>query len=89
MENNKLWFRAKRYGWGWVPSSWQGWLITLLYIAGLVWSGFRAGILAAGASEPNTYFFTQYIAGVIALTVIMIAICYRKGEKPGWHWGDK
>jgi hypothetical protein len=24
------WFRRKRLGWGWTPSSWQGWAVTLL-----------------------------------------------------------
>lgn len=26
----KYWFPAKRYGWGWgIPSSWQGWAVLL------------------------------------------------------------
>ena len=24
------WFRAKRFGWGWTPITWEGWLVTLL-----------------------------------------------------------
>jgi len=32
-----LWFRAKNYGWGWYPSSWQGWLILLVYVGFLVY----------------------------------------------------
>lgn len=26
------WFRRKRFGYGWTPSSWEGWLATLLFV---------------------------------------------------------
>lgn len=32
MKNN-YWFRKKKYGWGWVPNSWQGWLVIFLWTA--------------------------------------------------------
>jgi hypothetical protein len=28
----KKWFVRKKYGWGWTPASWQGWLLIALYI---------------------------------------------------------
>lgn len=27
------WFKAKPFGWGWTPVTWQGWLVILVYIA--------------------------------------------------------
>ncbi len=27
------WFRPKRYGWGFTPVSWQGWVLTGAYVA--------------------------------------------------------
>ena len=30
------WFQRRRIGLGWRPASWQGWLITLLAVAGIV-----------------------------------------------------
>ena len=36
MENKKLWFRAKRYGWGWYPCSWQGWAVLAMYVFALL-----------------------------------------------------
>jgi hypothetical protein len=27
------WFRSKRFGWGLQPISWQGWLLTIVYVA--------------------------------------------------------
>jgi hypothetical protein len=26
------WFGRKKYGWGWGPTSWQGWLILAVYV---------------------------------------------------------
>ena len=25
------WFGPKRWGWGWTPASWQGWMVTLAF----------------------------------------------------------
>lgn len=25
------WFKAKLYGWGWTPVTWQGWCVILVY----------------------------------------------------------
>ena len=32
----KLWFRSRRYGWGWEPASIEGWLVLLAFIAAVV-----------------------------------------------------
>ncbi len=40
---NKYWFRKRRgiltkdMGWGWRPTSWQGWLITLGFVFFIFW----------------------------------------------------
>ena len=34
--NSKLWFKAKRYGWGWTPSAWQGWMVLLVYLVSVL-----------------------------------------------------
>ena len=28
----QLWFKAKKYGYGWYPATWQGWLVILVYL---------------------------------------------------------
>mgnify|MGYP001573239736 CR=1 FL=1 len=74
----KLWFKNKRYGWGWSPASWEGWLVTAIFI-----------LLAVGVGliySPESGFF------FVALTVLvgaLIFICYATGETPEWRWGDK
>ena len=51
------WFEPRRGGWGWNPISWQGWAITLAFIALALWTitafegrpGLEVAILAPAA----------------------------------------
>ncbi len=79
--DKKIWFPAKRYGWGWGPPvTWQGWLVLFGYLA--------LSVLGAVFFFPprQPYAFAAY---EIALTCILIIICWLKGEPPKWRWGDK
>lgn len=76
------WFKRKLFGWGWTPVKWQGWLLLVLYVAALV-----------GLSLPiEEYSSTReivinFILPFAFLTVALLLICYRKGERPRWQWG--
>lgn len=80
-----LWFKAKRYGWGWTPSTWQGWLSLAIYIA-LEFGDFSL-IDARSHSVSDT--LITFIPDTIILTGFFILLCYKTGEKPGWRWGNK
>ncbi len=80
----KLWFKAKEYGWGWVPVTWQGWAVTVGYVVLAVLFGFTID----ENSPPQEIVFT-FIFPVAMLTALLIRIAYVKGEKPGWRWGSK
>lgn len=83
---NKLWFRAKTYGWGWVPCSWEGWLVILAYVLAVLFYMIRT----LDAQLNGDYGAPLYHHLLIALTTaLLIWICYKKGEKPGWRWGKK
>ena len=30
------WFKRKLYGWGWTPARWQGWVVLVVYIIGVM-----------------------------------------------------
>ncbi|WP_417071154.1 hypothetical protein [Niveibacterium terrae] len=80
-ESKKYWFPKKRYGWGWgLPVAWQGWLVLAIY----------AVLLAVGAAEllpeRGPAVFLTY-SGLV--TLVLIAICWIKGEPPQWKWGDR
>ena len=76
------WFKAKLYGWGWVPVTWQGWLVTVVFMIALLAIGFTVD---ENASSQDIAF--TFILPLILLTATMIRICYTKGEKPRWQWG--
>lgn len=78
-EPKRHWFPAKRYGWGWgPPSTWQGWLVVMLWIAVLI----PATIWLAARNLALYYVF------LALMTVVLLAIVYAKGEPPRWRWGD-
>jgi len=79
---NKIWFKAKKYGWGWYPATWEGWVVILIYL--LIFS-----VLIYIFNLNIEKFSDIYFISVFLLTVLLIYISYKKGEKPGWHWGDK
>ena len=81
---NHLWFKRKLYGWGWTPVTWQGWLVTVAYIALIV--GFAMTI---NENSPIREVVFTFALPAVLLTVAFIRLAYRKGEKPRWQWGDK
>lgn len=82
-KSNNLWFKAKQYGWGWYPVTWQGWVVTALYIFSIF--TFLEDINTKSVSFSNT--FIGMLIPFTILTSILIYICYLKGEKPKWRWG--
>jgi hypothetical protein len=76
------WFKAKLYGWGWTPATWQGFTVLFVYIALIVLFAFTID----ETSPPREIAFT-FALPVILLTIAVIRICHKKGEKPRWQWG--
>ena len=78
-DGKKIWFPAKKYGWGWgPPNCWQGWVVIVIYV----------GLAAGGAflflltSHP-----LLFISYMVALLLLLCVVCWLKGEKPRWRWG--
>ncbi len=78
----KFWFVRKTYGWGWVPATWQGVLVLIIYIFLLVLFSFMPKDYSSSKA-----IILNGILPVLILTVALIRICYIKGEKPRWQWG--
>ncbi|HEX2792688.1 MAG TPA: hypothetical protein VHO23_03155 [Candidatus Paceibacterota bacterium] len=86
----KLWFSAKKYGWGWYPITWEGWLITLLYMVLFIGSAFLFGVLApAAVASGGSILAGTVLLGsfMLLLTASLLWLCYRYGEEPRWRWG--
>ncbi len=76
---HKYWFPAKRYGWGWgIPTCWQGWAVLAAYFALIG--------LAALFSRPDREPFSFALLVTVA-SLVLVAVCWFKGEPPRWRWG--
>jgi len=84
--NKDIWFKAKTYGWGWgLPLKWQGWLVYFLYFFIVLFPVFIPEIrMYLDKNDRNSLLYILYL---ILPTIILIYICYMKGEKPRWRWG--
>ncbi|HEY0969125.1 MAG TPA: hypothetical protein VGD88_17160 [Opitutaceae bacterium] len=72
------WFPRKSYGWGWgIPSRWQGWVVLGAYLAALM--AINVDLLRSDV--------LWRVGSIIGLSILLIAICYWKGEAPRWSWG--
>jgi hypothetical protein len=75
------WFGPKRgLGWGWTPTSWQGWLVSLMWVVALV-AG--ALVLALGG---NAVVMLIFEALAIALFFVVVALT---GDPPGGGFGRR
>ena len=81
----KLWFKAKQFGWGWYPCTWQGWAIIAMYVFVIV----RGAAWASRNALTDRQFLVDLFPQTYILTVFLIIICYATGEKPSWRWGKK
>ncbi len=82
---NTYWFKAKKYGWGWMPATWQGWVVLSLFVALVVINFFRIDAHSHSASDT----LINFIPETVLLTLLLIVICYKTGEKPKWSRRDK
>lgn len=79
-----VWFRAKQYGWGWTPATWQGW--TVLGVWAVVFVTSIVGLqLALGDTVAAVVW--SLVIGLLE-TGVLLVITYRTGEPPAWHWGS-
>lgn len=77
------WFKRKLYGYGWTPATWQGFLVTLIFILGLVLDG----VWFASLEKPLVRDFVIFYSILFVLIIFLIFIAYKMGEKPSWSWG--
>jgi uncharacterized membrane protein YhaH (DUF805 family) len=82
----KLWFKAKNYGWGWQPSSPEGWLFLLVFVVVFALNATR--FISIGP-EPTTNQAVWFVIQNIVLISVLLVVCYKKGEKPEWRWNGK
>lgn len=83
-KDKKLWFGHKNYGYGWAPTSWQGWasisvwgtIVTL----STIW-------LSNQNDYPQTTYNLLYTLMIFISTGALALISRLKGPKAKWRWG--
>lgn len=83
-KTKKLWFKRKRYGWGWMPSTWQGWVVLMFYVILITDHVIAVDFDSISSGD----LLTKFIPKFLLITLALIFICYLKGEKPRWSWGE-
>jgi hypothetical protein len=77
----RYWFPAKRYGWGWsFPATWQGWVVVVIYVM----------LIGVGAAfiQPSLQ-PGRFVAYLVILSALLVAVCWATGEPPRWRWGKR
>jgi hypothetical protein len=75
-EDQRYWFPAKRYGWGWsFPRTWEGWTVILAFTAVVL-----IVAIAGGAA-------VWQMPVILLATIVVLVICLKKGEPTRWRWG--
>ncbi len=67
------WFGPKTVGWGWTPVTWQGWALTVVFIAATL----------ALSTIPGIRY---RLAIIVGLVVVFIAVVALTGTKPGGNF---
>lgn len=77
------WFRAKRFGWGWRPVSWQGWTTTIIYLVLMIHESLAVNRASSAAGSQ----FVSILMPFLFITALFVFLCWAKGERPRWRWG--
>lgn len=72
----KPWFGPRRFGWGWTPITWEGWVVSLVFLAAIVAA---ARLLTS----------TLRTVVIILLVVALLVASYLTGGAPGSTWGRR
>jgi hypothetical protein len=74
-----VWFPAKRHGWGWgLPNAWQGWAVLAAWLV----------LVTIGASFLAGRYWVAFAIFMLVMAALLAGICYAKGERPRWRWGN-
>ena len=83
---HNYWFKRRRYGYGWTPVTWQGWLSVLLFLVTVL-----SGAVVLRDTPRNSEYSKAlvYMALLLISVSLLIIIPFKKGPSPKWRWGVK
>lgn len=80
------WMKRRRYGWGWIPTTWQGWLFLALQMGIL---GMAALQLPAKPAQPSTVQLATFFVTVALVIISLVLVSVATSPKPHWRWGKR
>ena len=80
----KYLFKRRRYGWGWTPVSWQGWVIVFVPLGVIIANAF----LLPG-ENTTALNLLYYLIITFLLVILLILVVAKNSPKPKWRWGKK
>lgn len=88
----KYWFKPKKYGYGFFPISWEGWLATLIMLGLVFLSAYTNGFFEL--SETNQALppedGARFLLDVFLILGISTFYFEKKTDgKVKWNWGGK
>jgi hypothetical protein len=82
--NKNYWMKRRRYGWGWTPITWQGWLFTVLQTAILLTA---ASQMPQKPAQPSAAQLVKLIVTLLCVGISLVLVGSLTGPKPHWRWG--
>lgn len=77
------WFKNKMYGYGWTPARLPGWITLIVYLNIVIWLVIYSEKISLFREEPS-----RFVSFILALTLLLLVICWKTGEPLKWHWGN-
>ncbi len=74
---SSLWFRSEKLSLVWKPISWQGWLVSCVYIGIIIPTAYNLSSQSHSLSD----FLISFSVPFIISTSIFLGICYVKGKR--------
>lgn len=80
-DGTRYWFKRRRYGWGYTPVAWQGWLavvlLLVLTLAPTLWIG----------DAMSGWVIVGWLAWIVVVLAGFVALTFRTGPPARWRWG--
>lgn len=85
--SNKYWFRPKKYGYGFTPISWEGWLMTLIFVVALLLFAYVNNLFSSEISSGEVF---KFLLNIIIISLVFSLVSKNKTKgKLKWRWGKK
>lgn len=81
----KYWFQPKTYGYGLFPISWEGWVMTLIFVGLIMVSAYTNNIFTDVPSSQNVW---RFLFDLFILSCLLLI--FAKDRTDGeirWNWG--